>query len=179
MLVRCAERSLRPIRHRSAGGFVIRRPDQLHDGFEAKALSDRGEPASTCTYGLARKTGQPSVRQNTVSDLRDFALRAGWPPHRADARRLSRLRCILSAHDSQPDADATRGRHRAEGTPARTRLPLGEAGGMQTLGTHVAFSWGFSSSSHFSRVFREYFGVVPSAIHKAQHASLSADFPCE
>lgn len=33
--------------------------------------------------------------------------------------------------------------------------------------TDVAFSWGFSSSSHFSRVFRNHFGVVPSAIHKA------------
>jgi AraC family transcriptional regulator, positive regulator of tynA and feaB len=33
--------------------------------------------------------------------------------------------------------------------------------------TDVAFSWGFSSSSHFSRVFRKYFGVVPSAVHKA------------
>src|SRR5438270_8861943 len=45
--------------------------------------------------------------------------------------------------------------------------------------TDVAFSWGFSSSSHFSRVFRKYFGVVPSAIHKAQQGGLSADFPCE
>jgi AraC family transcriptional activator of tynA and feaB len=45
--------------------------------------------------------------------------------------------------------------------------------------TDVAFSWGFSSSSHFSRVFRQYFGVVPSAIHKTQHGELSADFPCE
>ena len=34
--------------------------------------------------------------------------------------------------------------------------------------TDVAFSWGFSSSSHFSRVFRKHFGFVPSAIHKAQ-----------
>jgi AraC-type DNA-binding domain-containing proteins len=41
--------------------------------------------------------------------------------------------------------------------------------------TDVAFSWGFSSSSHFSRVFRKYFGVVPSAIHKAQHGGLSPD----
>jgi AraC family transcriptional activator of tynA and feaB len=41
--------------------------------------------------------------------------------------------------------------------------------------TDVAFSWGFSSSSHFSRVFRKYFGVVPSSIHKAQHSGLSAD----
>jgi AraC family transcriptional activator of tynA and feaB len=41
--------------------------------------------------------------------------------------------------------------------------------------TDVAFSWGFSSSSHFSRVFRKYFGVVPSSIHKAQHSSLSPD----
>jgi AraC-like DNA-binding protein len=41
--------------------------------------------------------------------------------------------------------------------------------------TDVAFSWGFSSSSHFSRVFRKYFGVVPSSIHKAQHLSLSPD----
>lgn len=38
--------------------------------------------------------------------------------------------------------------------------------------TDVAFSWGFSSSSHFSRVFRKYFGVVPSAIHRAQHGAL-------
>ena len=37
--------------------------------------------------------------------------------------------------------------------------------------TDVAFSWGFSSSSHFSRVFRRYFGIVPSSIQKAQHNS--------
>jgi AraC family transcriptional regulator, positive regulator of tynA and feaB len=43
--------------------------------------------------------------------------------------------------------------------------------------TDVAFSWGFSSSSHFSRVFRRYFGVVPSSIHKAQHDSVSPDVP--
>ena len=36
--------------------------------------------------------------------------------------------------------------------------------------TDVAFSWGFSSSSHFSRVFRKHFGFVPSAIHKAHYA---------
>ena len=42
--------------------------------------------------------------------------------------------------------------------------------------TDVAFSWGFSSSSHFSRVFRKYFGIVPSSIHKSQHSSLSPDF---
>jgi len=41
--------------------------------------------------------------------------------------------------------------------------------------TDVAFSWGFSSSSHFSRVFRKYFGIVPSSIHKMQHAPLSPD----
>jgi AraC family transcriptional activator of tynA and feaB len=41
--------------------------------------------------------------------------------------------------------------------------------------TDVAFSWGFSSSSHFSRVFRKYFGIVPSAVHKGQHASFSPD----
>ncbi|WP_456243458.1 helix-turn-helix domain-containing protein [Tardiphaga alba] len=43
--------------------------------------------------------------------------------------------------------------------------------GRQTI-TDVAFSWGFSSSSHFSRVFRKYFGIVPSAIHRAQHGGL-------
>src|SRR5262249_53471451 len=41
--------------------------------------------------------------------------------------------------------------------------------------TDVAFSCGFSSSSHFSRVFRKYFGIVPSSIHKAQHLGLSPD----
>jgi AraC family transcriptional activator of tynA and feaB len=41
--------------------------------------------------------------------------------------------------------------------------------------TDVAFSWGFSSSSHFSRVFRKYFGIAPSSIHKAQHDNLSPD----
>lgn len=45
--------------------------------------------------------------------------------------------------------------------------------------TDVAFSWGFSSSSHFSRVFRKYFGVVPSAIHKAQYDGQSRDIPCK
>jgi AraC family transcriptional regulator, positive regulator of tynA and feaB len=41
--------------------------------------------------------------------------------------------------------------------------------------TDVAFSWGFSSSSHFSRVFREHFGVVPSAIAKTPHGGLPPD----
>jgi AraC family transcriptional regulator, positive regulator of tynA and feaB len=42
-----------------------------------------------------------------------------------------------------------------------------ETHGGKTI-TDVAFSWGFSSSSHFSRVFRKYFGVVPSSIlHKS------------
>jgi AraC-like DNA-binding protein len=41
--------------------------------------------------------------------------------------------------------------------------------------TDVAFSWGFSSSSHFSRVFRKYFGIAPSSIHKTQHGSLRPD----
>ncbi|WJR81685.1 helix-turn-helix domain-containing protein [Bradyrhizobium sp. NP1] len=39
--------------------------------------------------------------------------------------------------------------------------------------TDVAFSWGFSSSSHFSRVFRKCYGVVPSAIHKGPHGGAS------
>jgi len=41
--------------------------------------------------------------------------------------------------------------------------------------TDVAFSWGFSSSSHFSRVFRKCFGVSPSAIHKGQHNEVAPD----
>jgi AraC family transcriptional activator of tynA and feaB len=41
--------------------------------------------------------------------------------------------------------------------------------------TEVAFSWGFSSSSHFSRVFRRYFGIAPSAVHKQQRCILSAE----
>jgi AraC-like DNA-binding protein len=41
--------------------------------------------------------------------------------------------------------------------------------------TDVAFSWGFSSSSHFSRVFRKCYGVVPSAIHKGQHLAVVPD----
>jgi AraC-like DNA-binding protein len=41
--------------------------------------------------------------------------------------------------------------------------------------TDVAFSWGFSSSSHFSRVFRKHFGFVPSAIHKAHCADPARD----
>ena len=49
-----------------------------------------------------------------------------------------------------------------------------ETHGGKTI-TDVAFSWGFSSSSHFSRVFRKYFGIVPSSIHKAQHDGLSPD----
>lgn len=40
--------------------------------------------------------------------------------------------------------------------------------------TDIAFSWGFSSSSHFSRVFRKYFGFMPSAIQKPHYSSQSA-----
>ena len=41
--------------------------------------------------------------------------------------------------------------------------------------TDIALSWGFNNLSHFSRVFRKYFGVVPSSIHKAQHHAPSPD----
>jgi AraC-like DNA-binding protein len=40
--------------------------------------------------------------------------------------------------------------------------------------TDVAFSWGFSSSSHFSRVFRNYFGIAPSSIHKTHLSTNSS-----
>jgi len=43
--------------------------------------------------------------------------------------------------------------------------------------TDVAFSWGFSSSSHFSRVFRKFFGVVPSSIHRAQQTAVPPEDP--
>src|ERR1700754_287511 len=49
-----------------------------------------------------------------------------------------------------------------------------EAHGGKTI-TDVAFSWGFSSSSHFSRVFRKCYGVVPSAIHKGQRLAVSSE----
>jgi AraC-like DNA-binding protein len=49
-----------------------------------------------------------------------------------------------------------------------------ETHGGKTI-TDVAFSWGFSSSSHFSRVFRKCFGVVPSSIHKGQHIAVVPD----
>src|SRR5215475_3878459 len=55
----------------------------------------------------------------------------------------------------------------------RCRQELETHGG-KTI-TDVAFSWGFSSSSHFSRVFRNYFGVVPSSIHRAQQAPSDSD----
>src|SRR6201999_345632 len=101
--------------YRSAGVSDVRRTDQLHDGFETEALPDRGQPASAGAHRFARGTGRPSVHQNTVSDVRDFALRTERPSHRADARRLSRLRCILPAYHRQPDTDPARGRYRAEG----------------------------------------------------------------
>lgn len=41
-----------------------------------------------------------------------------------------------------------------------------ETQGCKTI-TDVAFSWGFSSSSHFSRVFRNYFGIAPSSVQKS------------
>jgi AraC family transcriptional regulator, positive regulator of tynA and feaB len=45
-----------------------------------------------------------------------------------------------------------------------------ETHGGKTI-TDIAYSWGFSSSSHFSRVFRKYFGIVPSSILRAQRAA--------
>jgi AraC-like DNA-binding protein len=41
--------------------------------------------------------------------------------------------------------------------------------------TDVAFSWGFSSSSHFSRVFRKCFGVSPSEVHRGQPGGVVPD----
>jgi AraC family transcriptional regulator, positive regulator of tynA and feaB len=45
--------------------------------------------------------------------------------------------------------------------------------------TDVAYSWGFSSSSHFGRVFRKHFGIVPSAVQKAQRSGKSAEDSCK
>jgi AraC family transcriptional activator of tynA and feaB len=32
--------------------------------------------------------------------------------------------------------------------------------------TDIAYSWGFSSSAHFSRVFKKRFGVAPTAVRR-------------
>src|SRR5450631_3191321 len=122
MLVRCTDRSLWPVRRRSAGGFLVRRPDQLHDRFPAEALPDRGEPASNRPYGVEGQIERTSLRENPVPDARHLVFRAGRPPYRTDAGRLPRLRRRLSAYDRQSGADATRGRDRAEGIVAGTRL---------------------------------------------------------
>jgi len=45
--------------------------------------------------------------------------------------------------------------------------------------TDVAFSWGFSSSSHFSRVFRKYFGIAPSSVNKGLHGGMPVDVVLE
>jgi AraC-like DNA-binding protein len=45
--------------------------------------------------------------------------------------------------------------------------------------TDVAFSWGFSSSSHFSRVFRKYFGIAPSSVNKGHHGGMPVDVVLE
>src|SRR6185295_16535513 len=68
MLVRRTDRSVRPIRNRSAEGFVARCASQLHDGFAAEALSYRGEPASACAHGGARKIERASLRQDPFPD---------------------------------------------------------------------------------------------------------------
>ena len=44
----------------------------------------------------------------------------------SEARRLSRLRCLVSAYDHQSRADAARSRHRAEGSAAGARCSLVE-----------------------------------------------------
>jgi AraC-like DNA-binding protein len=40
---------------------------------------------------------------------------------------------------------------------------LSRAGHKDTV-TNVAFRWGFNDSAHFSRTFKEAFGVTPSSI---------------
>ena len=46
----------------------------------------------------------------------------------------------------------------------KCRLELGGAKSLRKSVTDIAFSWGFSSSSHFCRLFKQKYGVTPSAI---------------
>lgn len=41
--------------------------------------------------------------------------------------------------------------------------------------TDIAFSWGFSSSSHFTHLFKKRYGIPPSAVHR-QASQLNAGF---
>jgi AraC-like DNA-binding protein len=42
--------------------------------------------------------------------------------------------------------------------------------------TDIAFSWGFNSSAHFSRAFKDEFGVCPRILRKAlDHHELPAE----
>ena len=41
--------------------------------------------------------------------------------------------------------------------------------------TTIAFDWGFNSTTHFTRLFREHFGVAPSCLRKTVRAAGAAD----
>jgi len=46
----------------------------------------------------------------------------------------------------------------------RCRQDLESAAGSALTVTEIAFSWGFNSSSHFSRLFKQRFGLPPSLL---------------
>ena len=114
-------------------------------------------------YGIRPGRSAGALRAGSSLHQRTFA-RPG-SEHRPDLRGVG-LHQTLPAHAVQREGHDRQRLHLA-GKAAALPSGAGDPGG-KTI-TDVAFSWGFSSSSHFSRVFRKYFGIVPSSIlHKSQ-----------
>ena len=128
---------------------------------EADTMFDRGGPEAM--YIRA----QAFIREH---------LRDPGSLHRPDFRGTG-LHQALSAHAVQRQGH-DRQRLYLAGTVAELPPGTGDAAPARPI-TDVAFSWGFSSSSHFSRVFRKYFGFVPSSIHKAHMRTIRCRALCE
>jgi len=132
---------------------------------------------------LVRLVVSEALRQKSVLSIRDM-LRARIESYVSRNLRNPQLTVdmIAAAHDCTKryvhkifSGEETLGQHILNVRLDRCREDLQKPEFSHLSITEIAFSWGFNSSAHFSRVFRRRFGVSPSACRSPAPAPTRAN----
>jgi len=67
-------------------------------------------------------------------------------------------------HDVAGRAEAVRGAKLVQRVGPSVSGDLGRRAGSHQTVTDIAFRWGFNDMAHFSRTFKQAFGVIPSSV---------------
>ena len=159
---------------RVAGGFLASLADAA-DTIPPEQCEEVSRIALQLVRSAARESREPrrglSSRHALLARAQDYIDRRLSDPELSVDRVASALNCTKRyIHKAFSDSGETVAGHIWGLRLERCRDDLATTANRPI--TDIAFGWGFNSSSHFSRLFRERFGTSPRAYRAAAQAGL-------